>query len=118
MQIYLLVLKNCFIFCTIAHVNIENTLAIISNCFKYSNFSITTSQNNICLKLNLDTKKGIYNIPFETCKSYLFENCGARRAFFKPGFLRSFLRASLVINPLTFNTLRKLFSLSAGVVLS
>ena len=31
--------------------------------------------------------------------SYLFENCGARRAAFKPGFFLSFALESLVTNP-------------------
>ena len=32
-------------------------------------------------------------------KSYLFENCGARRADLRPYFLRSFIRGSRVKNP-------------------
>ncbi len=50
-------------------------------------------------------QKNLENIDFQGINKllfYLFENCGARRAFFNPGFLRSFLRASLVINPFAF----------------
>ena len=35
--------------------------------------------------------------------NYLFENCGARLAFFKPYFFLSFIRGSLVKNPEDFN---------------
>ena len=41
---------------------------------------------------------------------YLFENCGARRAFFNPGFLRSFLRGSLVINLACFNDINDIIT--------
>ena len=41
-----------------------------------------------------------YTVP----KNYLFENCGARRAAFKPYFFLSFIRGSLVKKPAFFNT--------------
>jgi len=44
---------------------------------------------------------------FRFSRNYLFENCGARRAFFKPYFFLSFIRESLVKKPAFFKAARE-----------
>lgn len=41
----------------------------------------------------------MYRVELGRKRNYLFENCGARRAFLRPYFLRSTILASLVRNP-------------------
>jgi hypothetical protein len=47
-------------------------------------------------------------------KDYLFENCGARRAFFKPYFFLSLDLGSLVRKPAAFNVGRLFSSASSN----
>ena len=58
-------------------------------------YNIKKSPKTRCFRGNL--------LFFDIRLNYLFENCGARRAAFKPYFFLSFIRGSLVKKPAFFN---------------
>ena len=68
---------------------------LIISCFPM-NYSIQ--------KESLEQAQGFFSHTAIRSNPYLFENCGARRAAFKPYFLRSFIRGSLVRKPADFKT--------------